>query len=559
MSPKRTAAVVSLFAVPALTCAFTACSKKPSLSFSLDVPSDVASNAAWYEIGAYAGTTCPPSSQFAGGLPSGYSARVSFAAHSKNPPGIDTLARGTYAFAGVVRQDDCGVIGVGCTVVDVSSADAVAIPVRSNDPPSGACSSGSVCQNAQCITSSNNDDVGANCSLDLVGAGPFADPYQPSGILTSAPAVVAVDDGFIVGYREYDPNLGEARLALLPIDGSGGPGPIHFETLETCADVDESDALGMAFSGENGLVVSARPNCAGSGGFDLFEIAKDTTIVPGGYGVVTSDIGTSNITLSTAHSVAPAPTGFYVAFAKDGQALLNVEQNADLGNTSSSFGGSPPTTAAYVTATDKLLAVLATAAQPSSGGTTMDAGKTDSGTGMGGVDAGSGPVFRLNVAAAGSDPAKLGTPIEMPGSWASFSAQGSRVFVASAGDDTLPVQFYGFDLSSLPDPAINDGFSVNTNGTVTFADIAFHNDEMFFAVESPGAISLVSYLHASTTPTFGREVVLGQNPRIPSLRGLRDGRVAVAASDTRVAVVWSTGRELGPDEAVGGYAIFACR
>lgn len=555
MSPKQTAAVATLFVVPVLVGAFTACNKKPTLSFSLDVPGDVASRAAWYEIGAFAGTTCPPSSQFAGGLPAGYSARVSFAANSKNPPGIDTLTRSTYAFAGVARADDCSVIGVGCTVVDVANADSVSIPLRVNDPPSGACSGGSICKNAQCITSSDNGDpsIGAGCSLDLLGAGPFADPYQPSGILTSAPVVVAVDDGFIVGYREYDPNLGEARLALLPIDSSGGPGPVHFETLETCADVDESDALGMAFSGENGLVVSARPNCSGSGGFDLFELAKDTSIVPGGYGVVTSDIGTSSITLSNAHAVAPAPSGFYVAFSKDGQALLNVENNADLGNTSSSFGGTPPQTAAYVASTDKLYALLATAAQPDNGGPGLDGG----GAGTGG-DAGTGSVVRLRVAAAGTDPTKLDAPIEMPGSWASLSAQGSRVFVATAGDDTLPVAFYGFDLGTS-EPTVNDGFSVNTEGTVTYADIAFHNDSMFFAVESPGSISLVSFLHASTTPKFGREVVLGQNPRIPSLRGLRDGRVAVAASDTRVAVVWGTGRQLGPDDPVGGYAIFACR
>ena len=35
--------------------------------------------------------------------------------------------------------------------------------------------------------------------------------------------------------------------------------------------------------------------------------------------------------------------------------------------------------------------------------------------------------------------------------------------------------------------------------------------------------------------------------------------IAVAASDTRVAVAWVTGRTLGPDDPVGGYAIFACR
>jgi hypothetical protein len=94
---------------------------------------------------------------------------------------------------------------------------------------------------------------------------------------------------------------------------------------------------------------------------------------------------------------------------------------------------------------------------------------------------------------------------------------------------------------------------------VSYADVAFHLDNMFFAVETPGSISLVSYNHATTTPVYSKEIVLGQNPRIPALSSVRDGRLAVAASDTRVAVAWVTGRELAPDDAVGGYAIFACR
>jgi hypothetical protein len=39
---------------------------------------------------------------------------------------------------------------------------------------------------------------------------------------------------------------------------------------------------------------------------------------------------------------------------------------------------------------------------------------------------------------------------------------------------------------------------------------------------------------------------------------VRDGRLAIAASDTRVAVVWTTGKTLTQNDAVGGYAVFAC-
>jgi hypothetical protein len=39
---------------------------------------------------------------------------------------------------------------------------------------------------------------------------------------------------------------------------------------------------------------------------------------------------------------------------------------------------------------------------------------------------------------------------------------------------------------------------------------------------------------------------------------VRDGRVAVAMSDTQLLVVWLTATDLGPDDPVGGYALYAC-
>jgi hypothetical protein len=39
---------------------------------------------------------------------------------------------------------------------------------------------------------------------------------------------------------------------------------------------------------------------------------------------------------------------------------------------------------------------------------------------------------------------------------------------------------------------------------------------------------------------------------------VRDGRVAVLATDTRVIVAWTTQESLGPNDATGGFAVFAC-
>src|ERR1700689_4349497 len=114
MPTKRTWMVGALLVFATATLV-AACNKTPSVSFSLDVPSDIATSAAFYEIGAFSGSTCPPSSQFAGGIPiAGSAAHIAFAANDPNPPGIGDLPRGTYAFAAAAKAADCSVIGVGC-------------------------------------------------------------------------------------------------------------------------------------------------------------------------------------------------------------------------------------------------------------------------------------------------------------------------------------------------------------------------------------------------------------------------------------------------------------
>jgi hypothetical protein len=563
MATTRTITLVSslLFAT---TMVATACDKTPSVGFALDVPSDIASSAAYYEIGAFSGSVCPPSSQFAGGIPiAGSAAHIAFSVTDADPPGLGDLPRGTYAFAAAAKAADCSVIGVGCTVVDVGSSSSVTLTLRDNSPATGACSTGATCQNAECIPASDNNDpsVGANCSLELLGAGPFADPLAISGTLASSPVIVTTSTGFLIAYREYDPTAGDARLTLLPVDQSGGAGPVHVETLPNrCADEDESDAIGMAMTNDDGLVAIARAPCNGVGGFDLYDVSGDAGV--NSYGQETSGtLGSSVLALSTAHAVAPAQSGYYVVFTKDGQALVNTTSQVQFAGTASTFGGAPPQTGAWIASSDQLVAFLAGAIGSPAVVVDDSGAADDSGddAGASGNDGGPIPVLRLNVAPAGTDPSALGPPVEFSGAWGSLAAQGTRVIVASSGDQSSePVLWRAFDVGTEA-PNAQDGFNVQGLGTVSYADVAFHLDNMFFAVETPGSISLVSYSHATTTPVYSKEVVFGQNPRIPSLSGLRDGRLAVIASDTRVGVAWVTGRELGPDDAVGGYAIFACR
>jgi hypothetical protein len=117
--------------------------------------------------------------------------------------------------------------------------------------------------------------------------------------------------------------------------------------------------------------------------------------------------------------------------------------------------------------------------------------------------------------------------------------------------------FQAFDLGATGATATGS-FAPPGQGAVVRGDVAFQGDRVAFAAEQPGAISLTVYDHASTSPTPLRSVLLSDDARVPSQANVRDGRLAVALSDTRMLVAWITATDLGPDDPLGGYALYAC-
>jgi len=559
----RAAAIASLVIGSATA---IACHGKSEVSFQLKVPGSVRDQAAYYEIGAFANGPCPPLAQLSAGIPAGAAARLAFGKDAKNPPGLGDLQRGSYAFAAVAKGQDCAVLAEGCSVVDVGSSSDISITLQASAAPSGACAAGTVCQNAQCVPSSDNNDpsVGAGCSLQLMGAGPLGDPLGLSGTLASSPTITATPQGFLLVYREYDPVAGTARLTFLPIDNGGGAGTPHQETLpDRCAGSEEGDAIGTAFADDKGLTVVARAPCAGRAGFDFYAIDRLGNVQSSG--VETGELGGSQLLLSTSHALARAPgaKNFLLAFTKDGQALLDSTADAHFsGQPSVSFGGAPPHSNAWVATSDQLVALLVGATGVPSPPPVGDAGD-DSATTDPPPDGDAGgpqPILRLNIAAAGAALQSLAPPLEFAGTWGSISAQGTRLIVASNGTTASePVAYQVFEVRSPRDPVKVGGFETQHLGKVLYADVVYHQDHMFFAVEQPSSISLVAFDRAGTEPQFLREVSLTDDPRVPSLQAVRDGRVSIAASDTRVAIAWVTGKTLTTNDAVGGYAVFACR
>lgn len=497
------------------------------MSFEVLLPSAVASTAQWMEIGVLPGG-CPAPEQLAGGIPtSGTVARVAFQKGDTSPPAVGDLPKASYAFAAVARAADCSVVATGCTQVDVTNARDVSIALSPTASPSAACAANETCSGGRCAPTlpASGPVAGVGCSMQLVGAGPLGDPLELSGSDTaSAPAIAVTEAGFLVAYREYDPGAGAARVTVAAVDPGGGV-TLGSPTMlpAQCTNQDEGDAIGLGYASGAGVVISARPACAGQPGPGLDALAVDSQ---GNVQQTAFDATPDTLTLSNAHATAlTGPSTGYIAVLDQGAA--NVLDLSGLSATAEqAFESGPGQTLAEVAVTDRMVALLA----------------------------GDGATLRLQLGATLTDG---GTPYATPGAWGAVTAQEGRAYVLAGGASTTSLTFQAFDLDASG-PTASGSFSPPGQGAAAGGDVALQGDLLAFAAEQPGSISLTVYGHASTTPTPLASVLLSDDPRVPSQDNVRDGRVAVAMSDTQLLVVWLTATDLGPDDPVGGYALYAC-
>ncbi len=237
--------------------------KAKAVSIEVTVPSDVQEDTVWLELGAYRDSKCAAIAPMLGnGVPEGATARVAF--ERDKSPTFGDLDRGTYAFAAVARDVNCGVLAIGCSEVDVAKSDRISISMRATDSPTGACEKGSVCSAARCVPVSDNKNptVGAECSLELLGAGPLAQSLGSETML-SAPAVAATPTGFVIAYREIDSAGSNPRVTVLPVDSAGGalsPGTKGLKNR--CGGSDETDGVGLVMNGADGQIVVSRSRAA---------------------------------------------------------------------------------------------------------------------------------------------------------------------------------------------------------------------------------------------------------------------------------------------------------
>jgi hypothetical protein len=580
--PPRRGRSAGLLVVMALAL-FPSCRGTPTDGFELEVPASVASKVVWYEVGVFPGPGCNAlAPELAGGIPTnGYVQRLAFLASNGSPPGISDLPVSKYAIGVAARAADCSVLATGCSDVDLSQGSAVTVLLDAVGTPQGACIDGAACEDAECTP--GNGDLGAGCSLAFVGAGPLADPLGLVGTVMSAPALAATPSGFLIAYREWDPNTGNARVTVVPVDDQGGIGVPQQAAQTSCPDVQMSDAAAVVFSGSSGVVAAARAGCPDATGLADSGIDLASIQSSGSFGAASfADLGQARVFLSTAHAMAQSSAGTFLAYTQGDVASVTTLSGTALG-TSASFGGQGRMSDAWVAASDEVVALLADSV-PAGGplpsedaGAGDDAAASEDGAAEAGAadDAGAGSQdedasaptpsastlnFNLvSLAADGGAPlASIGPPTQFPGNWGSIAALAGRAFVASDGQTAgQPVAYRAFDVGGGA-PSVVGAYSPLGTGPVLYADVAFHQDHLFFAVEREGEITLDVFDNATTTPTLLHEVALDGDARIPLTSDVRDGRVAVLATDTRVIVAWTTQESLGPSDSTGGFAVFAC-
>lgn len=517
----------------------SACEATRDVGLTIGLPSAIRETTAWFEVGAFKNAKCSAVEPMLGnGIPEGAAARLAFQPKEGAPASFGDIPNASYAFAAVARSSDCSVLARGCVDAEVDDIDTVRIVLNPSDGESGKCPAGASCLAGRCAPANRNDDpsVGANCSLELVGSGPLTTPAGPGSVI-SAPAIAATPTGFFIAYREVSGN--GANINILPIDFAGGAAPPLRPRLQNpCLTSDETDGVGLVFDGDDGMVALAKSPCGAAPELQLLNFTSKLTV---GRLLVSAPTTGQRVTMGAAHPAAVRRgKSHVVVYSEQGTAkIAALDKDRGIVGPNGTFGGTQDVTDAWVATSASALALLAARSG------TLALLVTDVNREITEFDAANGTP---------------NAPFEFPGAWGSLAAVGGRVIVLSDGDGPgRSVSYRTFDLNRPePGPVETNGFSIEGSGKVTAGDVALVGDRAYFAVLRRGAVALHVYDHATTKPQPLHSVSFAHEARISGVNTVQDGRVAVAANESRVAVVWTTNKVLQRNDTTGWYAVFAC-
>lgn len=513
------------------------CASEPVVEVVLEDPLELRSSATFAQLIVFEGG-CPDREKTAAGDVSGNRWMQSIKA-SGNFNEIGNLEKAKYGFSAILRNDRCGVMGFGCTPVDLSHHRHITIAVNELvNPPRGSCEADETCNNSACVPGSAGEggvDVDSgplSCDLELIAAGKFDAPEE-TGTLFSGPAVVATPTGFVVMYREATASGTEPRGVRLKISDEGVATPTYIP-LPACEEDITSDGIGAAWN-QNfgaGLMAVSLPPCGTENPSPRLHVSNfdrdGKTLAEYTYDVP------SRLLLSPVKSLAPSPgTNNFLAAAMTGDAPflyvfdgLSVQQDPapqeiHKGNGTVTFTQIATADTTRTTLTDSDLEggkLIVTVADTGSGGTSTLS------------------FTRTNVTSlfAWGDRAALIQPSSSLLAWHAFEL-GAKETVA---DGTL------------------------TGGPYTAMDVSQLHDYLLIAGAQAGSITVFRLDDANgefaSTSTF--QTKLSSSFGGVSLQEFKGERVAIAAARGRVVVTWltSTAPIAGTTTAPGGFAVLGC-
>ena len=194
---------------------------------------------------------------------------------------VGDLAKKKYGFSAVMRDGNCGVVGFGCTPVDLEHHRHITVAVNTPvEPPRGGCASGETCQKGKCVkggvseggtdaeveADAPGDSGPPNCKLEVIAAESFDLPAS-TGFLYTGPAVAPTPSGFVVMYREVDSGGTLPRGVRMKIADNGTPGDRVNVALTPCTQLIDADGVSATWNNKlgAGLMAVSLPACPPAG------------------------------------------------------------------------------------------------------------------------------------------------------------------------------------------------------------------------------------------------------------------------------------------------------
>ncbi len=542
-APNNLASKLCLMAIVCANVAGMSCSNRPTVEVNLLDPFGLRQSAAFEQLAVFAQKDCPNDDSVASGQLEG--ATVTTVRYGEGFPDIGNLPRSEFAFVGILRRDDCAVLGFGCTPVNLDRHRHITVEIRQvqSDPPGfylGACAQATeqcidgACspkQGGQSLTDARPDgSTQTSCTLAPVGGGRIESSLGTGSVLTG-PNVVSTATGFVLAYRDTSADGKNSRAIRVRVTDDGTKGTEIPTVVTACAGSTESGGIAAAWNAKSskGLMAVTTPPCAAAqtAVMDLMNF-DEVGNVTGRTPLEAPDLRFARVQAAAAH---PTDDGFYLsATASDKPYVYPIVGTDAL----------PQREAINMTGGNPLFAQVATSQNTVA---LVAQASTNGGT------AGALSMTVRPPTSANQNPVSLAG-----GPFGSLTAWGSRALVIRP--DTTGLAWNAIDVSGK-----DVGSGSLKGGPFSSVDATTLNDHIIIAAGSSKTVTLWRLDRA--TGVITKEPPLSTTlPLVTGKATLADydgARIAIAAARKRVMVAWVTTPEpRTADKVAGGYVLLGC-